>query len=210
MAMANMVVEGTSVTASQLKELFGQIDAGIINRKIIQAVLERRNPFESIIEIDPTLPIIENLAKLDKRRRHEDWHGWDVARQHTIKGYPFSERVHKIDLEHVRFVKKDPTISGTGPENVVLLRDRVNFMASLGQQMLDANCLIAILKNQHLIPPRWAENWGRMVFFCGTILKSPQGGEFALDITYDKGEWWLNRTSLKRAFNDDLVIAVYD
>lgn len=40
-----MVIEGTDVTASQLKEFFSAIDTRRITRQSLQAFLERRNPF---------------------------------------------------------------------------------------------------------------------------------------------------------------------
>ncbi len=43
---AKTVVAGSTVSASQLKDLFRQIDDGSINGRIMQAVLEHRNPWE--------------------------------------------------------------------------------------------------------------------------------------------------------------------
>ncbi len=40
-----MVVEGSSVTASQLKDFFRQMDDGSITGHIVQGILEHRNPF---------------------------------------------------------------------------------------------------------------------------------------------------------------------
>lgn len=40
-----LVVEGSSVTASQLKDLFRQINDGSITGPVVQAVLDHRNPF---------------------------------------------------------------------------------------------------------------------------------------------------------------------
>lgn len=42
---AKTVVAGSTVSASQLKDLFRQIDDGSINGRIMQAVLEHRNPW---------------------------------------------------------------------------------------------------------------------------------------------------------------------
>jgi len=44
---AKTVVAGSSVSASQLKDLFRQIEDGSINGRIMQAVLEHRNPWEA-------------------------------------------------------------------------------------------------------------------------------------------------------------------
>ena len=45
MAVTKTVVAGSTVSASQLKDLFRQIDDGSINGQIMQAILEHRNPF---------------------------------------------------------------------------------------------------------------------------------------------------------------------
>ncbi|MEN9524267.1 MAG: hypothetical protein RL536_336, partial [Candidatus Parcubacteria bacterium] len=44
--MATKVVAGSSVTASQLKDFFRQIDDGSINGIHMQAILEHRNPYD--------------------------------------------------------------------------------------------------------------------------------------------------------------------
>jgi hypothetical protein len=49
--MATSVI-GTSVSAAQLKDLFRQIDEGSITGTIIQAVLERQNPFHNFVTPD--------------------------------------------------------------------------------------------------------------------------------------------------------------
>ncbi len=51
MATPRVVVEGSSVTASQLKDLFRQIEDGSLGGYHIQGLLEHRNPFE--IPMDP-------------------------------------------------------------------------------------------------------------------------------------------------------------
>lgn len=43
------VIEGSSVSASQRKELFGQIASGALNGGHLQALIEHRNPFASRI-----------------------------------------------------------------------------------------------------------------------------------------------------------------
>ncbi|MCC6290980.1 hypothetical protein IT398_02855 [Candidatus Nomurabacteria bacterium] len=48
MATNKVVVAGSDVTASQLKDLFRQIDDRSINGEIIQAVLDHRNPFPEV------------------------------------------------------------------------------------------------------------------------------------------------------------------
>ena len=45
MATAKVVVAGSTVSASQLKDFFRQIEDGSVNWPIMQAILEHRNPF---------------------------------------------------------------------------------------------------------------------------------------------------------------------
>lgn len=47
MAMQRKLLISGSVTASQLEELFGQIDGGSLTGEHLQALLEHRNPFEA-------------------------------------------------------------------------------------------------------------------------------------------------------------------
>ncbi len=55
--MAKIVIEGSSVSASQLKELFNQIANGALNGDHMQAFIEHRDPFlmptSSIIHLPP-------------------------------------------------------------------------------------------------------------------------------------------------------------
>ena len=55
MATRKLVVEGSSVTASQLKDLFRQIEDGSLDSYHIQALLERRDPFKISIDKDSQL-----------------------------------------------------------------------------------------------------------------------------------------------------------
>lgn len=55
MATRKVVVEGSSVTASQLKDLFRQIEDGSLRSHHIQALLEHRNPFNLSMDKDSQL-----------------------------------------------------------------------------------------------------------------------------------------------------------
>lgn len=44
--MANkIVIEGTNLTASQMKEFWGQVETGTINKEVMQAFIEHRDPW---------------------------------------------------------------------------------------------------------------------------------------------------------------------
>ena len=58
MAMQKVVVEGLSVSAPQLKDLFRQIDDGSIGGRHIQALLEHRDPFAG-----PSMELADQLAR---------------------------------------------------------------------------------------------------------------------------------------------------
>lgn len=48
---AKRAMTGSTITTTQLKEFFTQIDAGEIRKRELQAILERRNPWEPAIVI---------------------------------------------------------------------------------------------------------------------------------------------------------------
>lgn len=54
MAAQKVVVEGSSVTALQLKDMFRQFADGSLNGEHVQAFIEHRNPFEETYEKKPT------------------------------------------------------------------------------------------------------------------------------------------------------------
>ena len=58
MAMQKVVVKGSSVSASQLKDLFRQIDDGSLGGRHIQALLEHRDPFAG-----PSMELADHLAR---------------------------------------------------------------------------------------------------------------------------------------------------
>ncbi len=49
MAAQKVVVDGSTVSARQMKDFWRQVDDGSITGEILQAVLEHRNPFEKVI-----------------------------------------------------------------------------------------------------------------------------------------------------------------
>jgi hypothetical protein len=87
MAMTKMVIEGSSVTASQLKDFFRQIDEGSITAREVQAMLEHRNPWpedksqNELLDLTPEiwtqvyelLGIKANFSGLDLSIRENLW-----------------------------------------------------------------------------------------------------------------------------------------
>lgn len=66
---AKTVVAGSNVSASQLKDLFRQIDDGTLDRYHIQALIEGRNPFEIVHERIPYEADVDYDASLDELSR---------------------------------------------------------------------------------------------------------------------------------------------
>jgi len=67
MAVINTVVAGSSVTASQLKDFFRQIDDGSIGHAHMQAILEHRNPFGPLAPFNPAKFIGKDWAVAENR-----------------------------------------------------------------------------------------------------------------------------------------------
>ena len=80
MATNKVVVAGSDVTASQLKDFFRQIEDGSINGGILQAVLDHRDPKETPIVARPVLvPLGDAEAQLAEWRALYQEYGTELG-----------------------------------------------------------------------------------------------------------------------------------
>jgi hypothetical protein len=190
MAMANVVVEGSNVSASQLKDFFRKIEDGSINRQELQAFLEGRNPFN--------LGLLRayTIESFKKQVPELDWEGWTIDEK---------------DLKALELRYLDPSmiklVNGLDSSEEIVRRLR-----SSQSIMLGAETSLALLDNQRLIPTNsWVKNLGSTVFFPGTILRSPEGEKFisALHHVRRLDYWKLGRRSLNGWFADWMIATIF-
>ncbi len=185
MATNKVIVEGSSVTASQMKDFWRQVSEGAIDAGYMQAILsasrEYREMFAegrdfkeaTIISIDRS-KTFDPVAFIGK--------GWSIVEQDDRSLALTQIELGKIDFAHM-LEKGETQIKGEDKLNRLKKDDRIR---------LDAMVFQTLWENQSLIPASWKEKTKgntTYIFFDGTVLRSPGGGRYVLCLCWDVGGW---------------------
>ena len=187
MATNKVIVEGSSVTASQMKDFWRQASEGVIDFGYMQAVLsasrERREMFAEgrdfkelpIIQIDRSKPF-------DPTFLGEAW---------TVEGEDErSLTLTEIALEKVRLFNPKSQGDKRGANNRI-------WRAKLaeGHITLDAKVFQTLWENQHLIPSTWKRRTGdraTVILFDGTLLRKGST-EYTVGLQWTGSEWFCSK-----------------
>lgn len=168
---AKVVVEGSSVSASQMKDFFRQAEEGSITGSMFQVFLDHRNPFASLHvgrSFDPAKFIGE---------------GWRLGKRD-----PRSRTVREIDVSKIlletRLEKNETFTDGD---------ERIRRLDNAKRVRLNTDAFLAFWENQHMIPESWKANEKGetlYVFFDGDELLSPYGSRYSLYLYWNDGRWY--------------------
>jgi hypothetical protein len=129
--------------------------------------------------------------------------GWKIEEQDQR-----SLKLVDIDLDTVRF----ETMLESGEQGITG-KERLKRLKKAGYILLDANILLTLWENKHLIPESWKEKIHgniRYIFFDGTELLSPRDSRCTLYLYWNDGKWawgayWLGND--RNARNLSVVLA---
>lgn len=187
MATKKVIVEGSSVTASQMKDFWRQADDGAIGFAYMQAVLsasrERRAMFAEGREFkEATVISIDRSKPFDPTTFPGLGEGWSIAEQ--------DERalaLNEVTLDNIQL----PDMLEKG-ESLIRGEKKLERLKKAGHIRLDAKVFQTLWENQHLIPARWKEKTNgntTFVYFDGTVLLSPDGVRYVLCLDWLDGGW---------------------
>ena len=156
---AKTVIEGSTVSASQLKDFFRQIDEGSLTGPHLQAFIEHRNPFE------PKFVSVFYPATLIAK-------GWTIESDRENLPADWNPKSVKI----ISPLKKGGSVI-TGEESIKRLSK---------EPLLGARGFWHYWNNQADIPEEWK---GKYVFFDALVLRNPSGNRYSLSLYWDYGRW---------------------
>lgn len=176
MATPKVIVEGSSVTASQMKDFWRQASEGTIDGAYMQAILaasrERRAMFVAGYEFERLSTLTIDRSTPFDPNGFVNLTGYSVRSQDER-----SLAIRELDLNKVKLAKL-----GAGPVK--------------GKQVyLDAKVFEILLANQYLIPEPWkkmAQEGDLYIFFDGTELVDRNGRTCVLGLKWSRSGWTLH------------------
>lgn len=111
-------------------------------------------------------------------------HGWTIEEQDERSLTLTQVDLAKVQLEHM--LKKG--------ENCIKGEEKLKRLKSANHIRLDAKIFQTLWENQALILEAWREKMNgdittTYIFFDGTVLRSPSGDRYVLDLCWHVGQW---------------------
>ncbi|MFH0814950.1 MAG: hypothetical protein V1902_02655 [Candidatus Falkowbacteria bacterium] len=121
--------------------------------------------------------------------------GWKIGEQDERALALTEIDLAAVQLKHM-LKDREPYVGG---------EEKLTRLKVAGYVRLDAGVFETLWNNQHLIPERWK---GKIVYFDGTVLVSPDGGRYVLCIDGGGGQWSRDCGYLNHSFSGNNPSAV--